>query len=62
MGRFTLSQMTKLPRLADLIMPSYREVFPEKLITEVGLYEAVLIDAANIQVYDMKIADEDTVF
>ena len=58
MGRFTLSQMTRLPRLAELIMPSYRDFFPEKLITEVGLYEAVLIDAADIQVYDMKIGGE----
>lgn len=56
MGRFTLSQMTKLPRLSDFIMPSYREFYPEKLITGVGLYEAVLIDAAEIQVFDMEIA------
>ena len=40
MGRFSLAQMTKLPQLADLIMPSYRDFYPEKLITGVGLYEA----------------------
>lgn len=55
MNRFSLLQMARLPRLADLIMPSYRDFFPEKLITEVGLYEAVLIDAADIQVFDVEI-------
>ena len=59
MNRFSLLQMARLPRLADLIMPSYRDFFPEKLITEVGLYEAVLIDAADIQVFDVEIAGEE---
>ena len=27
MNRFTLTQMTKLPRLGNLTMPSYREFF-----------------------------------
>lgn len=58
MNRFTLSQMTRLPRLANLIMPSYRDFYPERLITEVGLYEAVLIDTADIQVFSEMIADE----
>lgn len=56
MNRYSLSQMARLPRLADLIMPSCREFHPEKLITQVGLYEAVLIDTAEIQVFDMEIA------
>lgn len=56
MNRYSLSQMARLPRLADLIMPSCREFYPEKLITQVGLYEAVLIDTAEIQVFDMEIA------
>ena len=59
MGRFTLAQMTKLPQLSDLIMPSYRDFYPEQLITGVGLYEAVLIDAADIQVIDMEIAGQE---
>lgn len=59
MNRFTLFQMARLPKLADFIMPSYGDFFPEKLITELGLYEAVLIDAAEIQVYDMELAGEE---
>ena len=55
MHRFTLSQMGRLPRLADIIMPNDRDFFPEKLITELGLYEAVLIDTADIQVFDAEI-------
>lgn len=58
MNRFSLLQMARLPRLADLIMPSDRDFCPEKLITEVGLYEAVLIDAADIRVFDVEIAGE----
>lgn len=37
-------------------MPSYREFYPERLVTGIGLYEAVLIDTTNIQVIDMEIA------
>ena len=59
MRRFTLSQMVRLPMLADLIMPSYRDFYPERLITTLGLYEAVLIDTASIQVYDMDAAGEE---
>lgn len=58
MNRFSLSQMARLPRLADLIMPSHREFYPDKLITDVGLYEAVLIDAADIQIIDQMIGEE----
>ena len=59
MNRFTLTQMTKLQRLSDLIMPSYGQFYPEKLVTSVGLYEAVLIDAADIQVMNIEIAGEE---
>lgn len=59
MNRFTLTQMTNLPRLSAIIMPSYKEFYPERLITSVGLYEAVLIDAADIQVFNMEIAGEE---
>ena len=40
--------MTRFPRLAEFVMPSYYEFHPEKLITELGLYEAVLIDTIDI--------------
>ena len=50
MNRFTLAQMMKLPKLSEFIMPSNREFYPEKLITDLGLYEAVLIDTADLQV------------
>ena len=59
MNRFTLTQMTRLPRLADLIMPSNKDFSPEKLITEIGLYEAVLINTADIQVIDMDIVGKE---
>ncbi len=39
-------------------MPSPSEFYPEKLITQVGLYEGVLIDAAEIRVFDRVIAGE----
>lgn len=38
-------------------MPADGEFFPEKLITHLGLYEAALIDAARIQVYEYPYAD-----
>ena len=57
MNRFTLSQMLKLPRLANLIMPSDNDFFPQKLITDIGLYEAVLIDTADIRVFDMELSE-----
>ena len=58
MNRFSLQQMTRLPRLADLIMPSPSEFYPERLITKVGLYEGVLIDTAEIRVFDHVVARE----
>ncbi len=57
MNRFSLSQMANLPRLANLILPSYKDFYPEKLIIEIGLYEAVLIDAADIQVFDIMLGE-----
>ena len=49
-GRFTLSQILKLPKLSDLIAPSIGEFYPDRLITSVGLYEAVLIDTVDVRI------------
>ena len=57
MNRFTLSQMVKFPKLSDLLLPSYQEFYPERLVTDVGLYEALLIDAADVQVFTQEIGD-----
>ncbi len=44
--------MRKLPRLSDLTMSTSGEFHIGRLVTDVGLYEAVLIDAAGIRVID----------
>lgn len=42
--------MTKLPRLSELTMSTSGEFHIDSLVTKVGLYEAMLIDTAEIRV------------
>lgn len=47
MRQYTLNRIMKMPHLADFIFKD-QTFTPEKMITDLGLYEAVVIDTLNI--------------
>lgn len=48
MRRYSAEKILKMPRLSHLLYDAHDNFHPERLITDLGLYEGVLIDAEEI--------------
>ena len=49
MTHFSLSRLKRFSNITDLCMPDSKEFFPERLMTNLGLYEGVIIDVFDIK-------------
>ncbi|EWM52372.1 hypothetical protein [Ruminococcus flavefaciens] len=57
MRHYSAKRILSLPRLSHLLYDDQNNFTPERLITDLGLYEGVLIDASNITMHITIIPD-----
>lgn len=51
MRHYSLKQLSKMKHISDYLYDDDKNFTPEKLITDLGLYEGVLIDTSNITMH-----------
>lgn len=59
MRHYSLNAIEKMPNLYDYLYPDGKKFYPERLVVEFGLYEALLIDVSDIPVSFVEIPSSD---